>query len=44
MSIEEIAEQMGVSDTAAKVRVHRARKRLKEEVFEDESEQGTDAP
>lgn len=35
MSIDEIAHQMGISDTAAKVRIHRARKRLKEEVFDD---------
>ena len=33
LSIEEIAKQLGVSETAAKVRVHRARKKLKDMVF-----------
>lgn len=33
MSIEEIAKQLGISETAAKVRVHRARKKLKDMVF-----------
>lgn len=36
MSIEEIASQLGISETAAKVRVHRARKKLKELTFEGE--------
>lgn len=36
MSIEEIAQQLGISQTAAKVRVHRARKKLKDMVFEGE--------
>lgn len=36
MNIEEIAAQLGISQTAAKVRVHRARKRLKEMVFQGE--------
>ena len=34
MNIEEIAGQLGISETAAKVRVHRARKKLKEMIFE----------
>ena len=33
LSIEEIAKQMKISETAAKVRVHRARKKLKEIVY-----------
>jgi RNA polymerase sigma-70 factor (ECF subfamily) len=33
LSIEEIAKQMKCSETAAKVRIHRARKKLKEMVF-----------
>jgi RNA polymerase sigma-70 factor (ECF subfamily) len=33
LSIEEIADQMKVSETAAKVRVHRGRKRLKDLVY-----------
>ena len=33
LSIEEIAEQMKISETAAKVRVHRGRKRLKDLVY-----------
>jgi RNA polymerase sigma-70 factor (ECF subfamily) len=38
MSIEEIAGALKISETAAKVRVHRARKRLKELMYpEDES-------
>lgn len=36
MNIEEIARQLGISETAAKVRVHRARKKLKEMIFEGE--------
>ncbi|MGH2755494.1 MAG: RNA polymerase sigma factor [Actinomycetota bacterium] len=35
-SIREIAKQVGCSETAAKVRIHRARKRLKELVYPDE--------
>ncbi|MDP9068507.1 MAG: RNA polymerase sigma factor [Actinomycetota bacterium] len=34
MTIQEIAKQLGISETAAKVRVHRARKRLRDLVFE----------
>jgi RNA polymerase sigma-70 factor (ECF subfamily) len=33
MSIEEISERVGISESAAKVRVHRGRKRLKEMMF-----------
>ena len=36
MNIEEIATQLGISETAAKVRVHRARKKLKEMIFQGE--------
>lgn len=36
MSIEEIAQQLGISETAAKVRVHRGRKRLRGMLFEGE--------
>ena len=37
MSIEEIAEALKISETAAKVRVHRGRKRLKEMLYPEES-------
>ena len=37
MSIEEVAAQLGISETAAKVRVHRARKRLKDMVFQGDT-------
>ena len=33
LSITEIAKQMKISETAAKVRIHRARKKLKEMVY-----------
>ena len=33
LSIEEIAKEMKISETAAKVRIHRARKKLKEIVY-----------
>ena len=33
LGIEEIAQQMGISETAAKVRVHRGRKKLKDGVY-----------
>lgn len=36
MNIGEIAAQLGISETAAKVRVHRGRKKLKEMIFEGE--------
>jgi DNA-directed RNA polymerase specialized sigma24 family protein len=35
LSIDEIAKQLKVSNTAAKVRVHRGRKRLKDMMFPD---------
>lgn len=37
LSIDEVARHLRVSDTAAKVRVHRGRKRLREMVFSEES-------
>lgn len=37
MSIQEVAAHLGISETAAKVRVHRARKRLRDVVFEGEA-------
>lgn len=39
MSIEEIAQQLGISTTAAKVRVHRARKKLKDMVFQGDGDE-----
>lgn len=36
LSISEIADQLRISETAAKVRVHRGRKRLKEIMFPDD--------
>ena len=39
MSIEEVADQLGISGTAAKVRVHRARKRLKDMLFQGEADE-----
>ena len=36
LSMEEIATQLKISETAAKVRVHRARKKLKDALYEDE--------
>ena len=36
LTTEEIAKQLKISETAAKVRVHRGRKRLKEMMFPDE--------
>ena len=38
LSIAEIAKQVGCSETAAKVRIHRGRKRLKELVYPDEQQ------
>ena len=35
LSIEEIAEQLKISQTAAKVRIHRARKKLKDMLYPD---------
>ena len=40
MSHEEIAEQLGISVTAAKVRLHRGRRRLRELLDEDERRTG----
>jgi RNA polymerase sigma-70 factor, ECF subfamily len=40
LSMDEIAGQLGITETAAKVRVHRGRKKLKELVFSDQ----VDAP
>lgn len=37
LSIEEIAKELKCSETAAKVRIHRARKRLKEIVYPEEA-------
>ena len=33
MTMAEVADSLGISETAAKVRVHRARKKLKETVY-----------
>lgn len=41
MSIEEVAERLGISETAAKVRVHRGRKKLKEMIYETGEEEGS---
>lgn len=38
LSMEDIARELRISETAAKVRVHRARKRLKQTVFGAETE------
>jgi DNA-directed RNA polymerase specialized sigma24 family protein len=38
MSIEEISERVGISKSAAKVRVHRGRKRVKEMMFSTREE------
>ena len=37
-STEEVAKQLGISETAAKVRVHRGRKKLKVELYPQEQE------
>lgn len=37
LSIEEIASELDISETAAKVRIHRARKKLKEDVYPETS-------
>jgi RNA polymerase sigma-70 factor (ECF subfamily) len=36
--IEEIARELGITETAAKVRVHRGRKKLKDELYGDEND------
>ena len=40
MSHEEIAEELGISVPAAKVRLHRGRKRLRDLLYEDEAKPG----
>lgn len=40
MSIEEISQRVGISESAAKVRVHRGRKRLREMMFSATSGEG----
>ena len=42
MSTEEIAKELGVSTTAAKVRVHRGRKMLRVAMFPPEESEGTE--
>ncbi len=44
LSIDEIAKQLKVSESAAKVRVHRGRKRLKELMFPSESTEEESSP
>lgn len=43
MSHEDIAEQLGISETAAKVRLHRARRKVHEAVFADASDESDQA-
>lgn len=38
MSMEEVAKKLKITETAAKVRVHRGRKKLKEMLYSDETE------
>ena len=38
----QIAEELGISESAAKVRLHRARRRLRTQVFPERSDAGTD--
>ena len=40
---EDIAAELGISETAAKVRLHRARKKLREELFPRHEEEAADA-
>lgn len=40
---EAIAEELGISETAAKVRLHRARKKLREDLFPRSVEEAADA-
>src|SRR5436190_1751146 len=40
LSHEEIAEELGISVPAAKVRLHRGRKRLRDLLYEDEGHDG----
>ncbi len=40
---EAIAAELGISETAAKVRLHRARKKLREDLFPRRAEEAADA-
>jgi RNA polymerase sigma-70 factor (ECF subfamily) len=40
LSHEEIAQELGISVAAAKVRLHRGRKRLRDLVYEEPSDDG----
>ena len=40
MSHEEIADELGISVAAAKVRLHRGRKRLRDLLYEDAPQDG----
>jgi RNA polymerase sigma-70 factor (ECF subfamily) len=40
---EAIAAELGISETAAKVRLHRARKKLREDLFPRRVEEAADA-
>ena len=40
---EAIAAELGISETAAKVRLHRARKKLREDLFPPRMEEAADA-
>jgi RNA polymerase sigma-70 factor (ECF subfamily) len=40
---EDIAAELGISETAAKVRLHRARKKLREDLFPRRVEEAADA-
>lgn len=42
LSIQEMAKLLGVSETAAKVRVHRARKKLKEMLYPGDAQRSTE--
>jgi RNA polymerase sigma-70 factor, ECF subfamily len=42
LSLEEIGSELKISETAAKVRLHRARKKLKDMMYPDETEQRTE--
>ena len=44
LSHEEIAEELGISVAAAKVRLHRGRKRLRDLLYEDEPQDGKVGP
>jgi len=38
LGVDELAAQLGISETAAKVRVHRGRKKLKDMLFSEDDE------